>query len=652
MKHTHSFTIEKNAVKDKGDGVVEFPRGLTITDTSEQRNGTKYDIKSMDISEYDGNLTANHSDDIREIIGETFGVKKGQKKITIDGIRFAIKENALARFAYDMMLGGFLKNFSIETMGPWPDDEGTYKDSKLIGLSAVVLGNNRSASLQALAMNSLAECEQAGLDTLHMKQILLSHNLYNPSTMKLVTIKNTRDFPVKVAYNNVSEEETETTLQPGESVDVTEDQQEAVEAQVADAQSPVIEEDTEDTSEVVEAVNKLVAPMLNKMEKLEKQLFNKGAKEPAFRKDSNSKEMQSTDWRKRHGKQILHAWNWLRGHNDEAHRSLVEINKFHVEQLQKEGIVQNSMTIADFGNFVISPELLREIEGHRSNFSALLEKVPFRDTLSLQMSWLKRDGDVNMQEVELCDDGAGGNLKPISEYEAELKTSNLHELAAVTPVCNAATRFLAADMLGDIAQGYRTDYDRKRAQLFIARLQQAVNSTGNTTSFLTATDINSLKSIIRALRPVAETVMNGIWIMNHQSYWRLVEAITGAGIAGPLAPIFTTGQQPAFLGRPYVVVPDELLPVIDTGNTNRVFVVEGTSITVNQAIFYVDPSIFSGRTSGGLQYDLSTEAAYEVNGTVRSAYQRNELVLRGSFFRGGAVRDVDKVAGIGAPGVS
>ena len=51
-------------------------------------------------------------------------------------------------------------------------------------------------------------------------------------------------------------------------------------------------------------------------------------------------------------------------------------------------------------------------------------------------------------------------------------------------------------------------------------------------------------------------------------------------------------------------------------------------------------------------YDLSTEAAYEDNGTVKSAYQRNELVLRGSFFRGGAIKDTDQVACILSPGVS
>ena len=59
------------------------------------------------------------------------------------------------------------------------------------------------------------------------------------------------------------------------------------------------------------------------------------------------------------------------------------------------------------------------------------------------MAWLARSGDINMQEVEHCDDGADGN-KPLTIF-SRIQTSNLHELAAVTPVCDAATRFLAVE---------------------------------------------------------------------------------------------------------------------------------------------------------------------------------------------------------------
>jgi HK97 family phage major capsid protein len=606
QKHKFTFPIDKNSLVDDGEGVVSFSKPLTITDNSEQRNGTRYDIKTMDLSEYDGMLTADHSSSITEIIGETFGITKGRTKVTISGIRFAIKESALAQFAYNMLKGGFLKNFSIETFGPYPDDDGVYHEAKLVGLSAVVIGNNRSAAVNQIALNSLEEAKKQGIDPTNLENI----------------IKNNMEEKKPVVE---TPKETPTPETP----------------------APV-------ENSIEKTLEKLLSPITAKLEALEKNQFDKGAKEPKFtpavKKVENA--FNSMDYRERHGKQINLAWDYLKSKNDAAGKQLRELNAFHVQELQKAGIVQNSMTIADFGNFVVSPELLTDIEGHRSNFSALLSVVPFRETLSLQMSWLKRDGDIDMSEVEMCDDGADGNLKPISDYDASIQTSNLHELAAVTPVCNAATRFLAADMLQDIAAGYRTDYDRKRAQLFIARLQQAVDETGNTTAFATTTDTNSLKAVIDGIGPVAETVMNGTWIMNHSTYWRLMKSLVGAGISGPLGNLFTTGDQASFAGRPYIVVPNELLPTIDTGNTNRTFTVEGTSVTIDQAMFYVDPSVFSGRTSGGLNYDLSTEAAYEVSGTVKSAYQRNELVLRGSFFRGGAVRDVDKVAGVSAPGVS
>ena len=139
--------------------------------------------------------------------------------------------------------------------------------------------------------------------------------------------------------------------------------------------------------------------------------------------------------------------------------------------------------------------------------------------------------------------------------------------------------------------------------------------------------------------------------MNNSSYATILAYALRAGVQGPLSSIFTTGEQPLMFGRPYIVVSDDLMPSLDSASTVQI-AVEGQTVTVNHAVFYADLSKFTGRTSGGLQYDLSTEAAYEDNGTVKSAYQRNELVLRGSFFRGGAITDPTRVAGVTSPGVS
>jgi HK97 family phage major capsid protein len=623
------FSVEKNSFSDAGDGVVKFNKGQTIIDGTEMWNGARYDIASMDISGYKNLLTADHSMSIREIIGEVSGVKKGRNRVSIDSIRFAIKENALAKFAYDMMLGGFLKDFSIESTGPWPDDDGVYKESKLVGLSAVVVGNNKSATIntpafQEFAMNSIKQSKEQGLDTELVEKVYLKHN-FNPS------------------QNHMSDE----PQVPGQPVETP------APAPVATATpatpEPVKTENSVDT--IMKAVQEAIAPISAKLAEMEQNALDKSAVEPSFQPAKGGISVATMSWRERHGRQITAAWDLLKRHDNSALNVLNEVNKVNLEELQKAGKVSNSMTIADFGNFVISPELLTEIEGFRSDFSGLISRLNFRETLSLQMSWLKRDGDVNMQEVENCDDGADGNLKPISEYEAEIQTSNLHELAAVTPVCNAATRFLAADMLGDIAQGYRTDFDRKRAQLFIARAQQAINSTGNTKVYTTTSDVNALKSVIDLWGFMQEEIMGGVFIFNHKTYSQLMSRAVGAGISGPLAGLLLTGDMRNFMGSPFIVVPNELMPTLNSNETKS-FVVEGVTVTINQAVLYVDLNTFSGRTSGGLSYDLSTDAAYEVSGTVKSAFQRNELVLRGSFFRGGAIRDEDKVVGMGTAGIS
>ena len=123
-----------------------------------------------------------------------------------------------------------------------------------------------------------------------------------------------------------------------------------------------------------------------------------------------SKEMEKMSWKERHGAQINYAWDFLNGKDESAGEKLAEINKYNVEELKKEGIIENSITIADFGNFVISPELLSEIEGHRSNFQPLISKLEYKETLSLEMAWLRRSGDIDMAEVELCDDDADAFL--------------------------------------------------------------------------------------------------------------------------------------------------------------------------------------------------------------------------------------------------
>lgn len=696
--HTETihFDLEQNAIKVISDDTLMFSKPVVITDNSEMWSGAKYDIPSMDITGYKGKLTADHRDLIQNVLGNVIGLKKvASRKVTIDGIKLAVKENPLADYAKRMMMAGFLTDFSIETIGPWPDDDGVFQNAKLVGLSLVVTGNNKQAHINKIAEQTMADAKANGLDTAMFAQAL-KLPLDNTKTisdndidMKFKKVTNSRGFAVTLKYKNSAGEEIETVLKAGQSIDVPDtDENKGTEDQVKDAKEPEAPKTTEapvapeapkapanqaaptaDVATIVKnAVEAAVKPLQEKIEAVEKNKFDNAVVEPTFTKVNSSKvtsDLNGMDWQMRHQEQVANAWMWLKAGNSEAARKLNEINKYNFEGLQKAGkiashnpVTKNAITIADMGNFVISTELLTEIEGFRSNFKTLLGKLNFRDTLSLDMAWLTRSGDIDMEEVEFCDDDADGNLKPVKEYGAEISTSRLNEIAAVTPVCNAATRFLAADLLGDVAEGYRNDWDRKKAQLFIARLQQAVNDTGLVEHYNTAatggSDLNAIKSIYRVGGKMQEDVMGGVFILSQASLWELRERQASLGVNNDSGfNIFTTDPEsgPLMFGAPYIVVPNELLPKLGSNQT-RTFIVGGVSIVITSALFYVDLNTFTGRTSGGLQYDLSTEAAYEVNGEVRSAYQRNELVLRGSGFRGGAVKDPNKVVGLEATNLS
>lgn len=738
LKNHIGALIKKNSivVDEENPGVIHVKGGLTLTDDSVQHNGTKYDIKSLDISEYDGRLFADHGDmwngyTLEKRIGTLINVHKKGKKVIADGIEYAVNANPLALLAYNMTKDGFLRDFSIGTTGPYPEeDDNTYKNHSIFEVSQVGIANNKNAKLNAVAVNSIEQAKQNGMDTtqleeaLHLNDVdgsegegknptppaeneeeeeeevtppaksestaeegeeaneeeveetnskkveknseaeITNHNNNKEETedMKFVTVENSRDLAVKVKYTNAAGTEVEVELAPGATLDVAENQKDAVEKQIAEAKAP--EANIADV--VANAVAEATKPLAEKLASYEA-AFNNGAKEPAFknkkeeegeegdpqahRNNSKQDSFKSMDWRERTVNQIESARQMLKSGSPVAADTLNTINEVNLAALKKDGVVENSMTIADFGNFVISRELLTEIEGCRNDYTPLVDATSWQETLSTQFAWLKRSGDINMQNVEFCDDDADGNLKPISEYSANIQTSDLEELAAVTPVCNAATRFLAVDLLSDVAAGYRNDYDRKRAQLVIARLEQAVEGNSNSVVYDTNPNVEALVSLLNAWKEIATCTPNGTFIMNSSSYASILAYALRAGVSGPLSQIFTTGNQPTMFGRPYIVVSDDLMPSLDSASTVSISV-DGSTVTVNHAVFYANLNNFTGRTSGGLQYDLSTEAAYEDGGSVKSSFQRNELVLRGSFFRGGAVKDTDQVAGILSPGVS
>lgn len=703
MKQKFKNTVEvtRNSYKDEGEGVVSFPNGLCISDNQVQRNGSRYDIDSLDISKYAGQLTADHEDKLSNIIGRVEGVKKENGRVTVDKIVYAVKQNPYARLAYDLLVGGFSKAFSTETIGAGADgSDGTLKNHELVGLSQVVCPNNYSAIINSVR-NSLKTAQADGLDINGVEEELLNsfdketnmdeeNKTIEEKDIETVETPETEEKEVEETTEEKSEKEPEqaneekeevendaTEVKEEEAEEIEKEENEISDEQVAELFDKIdglidmvkdftdVEDDMDEKGVeeiVVDDLNEVDEKVENKKEEtMDKEqiqnavaealkgYFANDAKAPEFKKDENSVSYAEMDWKERYNKQVNSAYEAFRNGSIAARQTLNEINEANFNALKEAKIVKNSMTIASMGNFVIAPEMYNEIVGQRTDYSAIINATEWKETDSLEFAWLKRNGDIDMKNVAMCDDSKNGNLKPISEYSAEPVTSKLEEMAAVTVVCNAATRFFAVDLLSDVAAGYRNDYDRKRAQLVIARLEQAVEESGQSVNYAPTTDTEAMVAWLESIAEISDTTVNGTLLFNNKTFAKLKAHALEAGSNGPLSSIFIDGEIPRIFGMPYIVLPNDLLPTIEEGE-KVTFKVEGKDVEIKHAVFYADLGQFTGRTSGGLQYDISADASYEVSGTVRSAYQRNELVLRGSFFRGGAIKDTSRVAGILAQG--
>ena len=468
---------------------------------------------------------------------------------------------------------------------------------------------------------------------------------------------------VEETKNNDSEEskEEEKEAEAEVKTEVEEEKESEVETE-EEKEKETKEEKMEDKTsnsitvdQVAEIVANALKPVTEQLESVKaeaKNAFDASAKEPEFKAGEKEEKVAKNDYasmpfEERYNLQVNAAWDAVKLGNIEAQKTLREINAVNLEALKEAGYAKNAIGLEELGNFVIAPEMYTEMQGHRNDYTAILNATEWRETLSMEFAWLKRVGDIDMRSVGLqaTEEDEDANLKPISEYSAVPQRSSLEELAAVTVVATSATRFAAVDLLSDAAAGYRNDYDRKRAQLVIARLEQAVDENEFSTAYNPSEDVDALTTFIDAVTDISDTTLNGTLIFNARTFAEIKSRALKAGANGPLSEILTTGDLPTVFGYRFIIVPNDLMPSLG-GSEVIAHEVEGESVAINHAVFFADLTTFTGRTSGGLQYDVSNSAPYEVGGSVRSAYQRNELVLRGSFFRGGAVKDVNVVSGI------
>src|SRR5574344_278184 len=235
-KNQLQISVSNGVFLDQGNRILSFPNGLTITDDSVMQSGTRYDIQSLDVTNYSGQLTGDHKDSLGTLIGKVQGVIKEGNRVAIQGIKYAVKENPYARLAYNLLVGGFSNSFSIETIGPWPNEEDrTYYAHELVGLSQVVVPNNYNAKLNQfneIVHNSLERSQQDGLDISGVEQQIMSKvNFVKSEAVEEESMtKQKNDAPVK--------EETPVT----EPTEVEEVKTEAVETEKVEEATPVAEE--------------------------------------------------------------------------------------------------------------------------------------------------------------------------------------------------------------------------------------------------------------------------------------------------------------------------------------------------------------------------------------------------------------------------
>jgi len=677
--------VDTNAVSEEADGIVQFQDGLIISDESEQVNGTRYDHSNTSLDKWSGEVFADHGGEkgytVERLIGTAFGKVKKGGRITIEGIKYAMN-NPLGRLYHDMLVDGQSKNFSIGTSGSEPDKNGVYKDHEIYELSQVGLGNNRSARAETVLTSALNRYEREGMDTSSLRK-LLTQDLTNKKGDSMTKIKNqdTGDGEQKDESKEESQDESkeevkvtveETTVSDGDTAadDGGDDSDDSKDA----------DDSKTDQNSIKKMVENAVKPIKGELAKY-KQAFDEGAEEPEWQlnksdspapiivkgKTQAEQQLAKMDGWERAGQQLLAFCSTQKGDKDAA-KTLNAVNEYNLKEwkslsqndLKKLGVYKNTFNLSDFGNFVTSPEMQSEIEGFVTDYSEPLRFFTYQNTNSRDFQWLTRSGDISFDDVDGIDDTVGvDTLKPVDEYTGTTTTSRLQELAAVTPISTTANLFLAVDLIKDAAMMYRNEADRRFAQLPIARLEQAMEEdatrsvswdTGSQTS---AQKFSNLRSAIASISQA-----NGSLVLTEASHFLIYDLLHQVGAGSGLTESVVNGNPARSLwGRNLVVVPNDLMPTLDDTNytsiTNVRPVAGGApaTVTVNHGIFYVNSQNWVGKTNGNLRYDLSTEASYEEGGTVKSAFARNEVLLRGSIFRGGAIKDKSRIKGVRAEAV-
>lgn len=686
---TKRFSVNGARVSQNDPHTILFDEPQVITDGTVQKDGSYYDIPSLDIASWNGKVMADHDYSFSKRLGTAIGAQKdlANNRVTIAGIKFS-RNNPEAQLAMDMAVEGLIE-FSTGTLG-WTEDDGRRENHQIYELSIVGVGNNDNTHMNEADL--LAVAAQNGID-------LSKYNLKNKehNSMKKFRIYNVNAFAAKVKFKNEAGEDQEVEVPANSSAEVeTTTPQEEVQKQVDEAQAPAADKpadkpadapatnavSVEDFKQLQTTLNTLVQNMNTPVKP------SAGAHEDkndlGASTNAVKEKVKSMNAGQRLYRQIMLERNGMKNSEEFA-----ELNAFNTAQLAEKGIAnvedfggsQNAMddSAGSLGGLIPPYELLDRIVQCETNYDRFLQVFGFEDA-GLSYGWNIGIGDIDFAPTGYCAPSAQDGV------EVGLENRTQERLATHSVICNKVSRFSPVNVINHVATRYQQAYKRALVAFALAEMQVAVDKRVTGWDRSSGTDIAAdpsgsvdypaagqaarIEVAVSLFTGLADCVMGGVYVMNAQTAAKLILDfnLTGQGASQSNTGTTFVNNYAALgvaLGGEVVVVPNNMLPTLGTNSTVTVLrsTEGGGNVTIDHAIFYTSAENWYGVTNGALQFDVDSFGSYEVTvqktvtggggGTVtvtetRSAKQRGETVLFGEMYRGGGILDFRQIGGVKA----
>lgn len=686
---TRRFSMNGARVSQNDPHTILFDEPQVITDGTVQKDGSYYDIPSLDIASWNGKVMADHDYSFSKRLGTAIGAQKdlANNRVTIAGIKFS-RNNPEAQLAMDMAVEGLIE-FSTGTLG-WTEEDGRRENHQIYELSIVGVGNNDNTHMNEADL--LAVAAQNGIDLSKYNLKSKEHN-----SMKKFRIYNVNAFAAKVKFKNEAGEDQEVEVPAGSSAEVeTTTPQEEVQKQVDEAQAPAADKpadkpadapatnavSVEDFKQLQTTLNTLVANMNTPVKP------SAGAHEDkndlGASTNAVKEKVKSMNAGQRLYRQIMLERNGMKNSEEFA-----ELNVFNTAQLAEKGIANvedfggsaNAMddSAGSLGGLIPPYELLDRIVQCETNYDRFLQVFGFEDA-GLSYGWNIGIGDIDFAPIGYCAPSAQDGV------EVGLENRTQERLATHSVICNKVSRFSPVNVINHVATRYQQAYKRALVAFALAEMQVAVDKRVTGWDRSSGTDIAAdpsgsvdypaagqsarIEAAVSLFTGLADCVMGGVYVMNAQTAAKLILDfnLTGQGASQSNTGTTFVNNYAALgvaLGGEVVVVPNNMLPTLGTNSTVTVLrsTEGGGNVTIDHAIFYTSAENWYGVTNGALQFDVDSFGSYEVTvqktvtggggGTVtvtetRSAKQRGETVLFGEMYRGGGILDFRQIGGVKA----